>query len=371
ITASANFPLTWTENPEVMAFFAKFIPHAEAMMKHSKVTLQCDGWTGENHHHLQAFMVTGDNRLQTVKLYDTSNERHTAENLLAQMQEVVEILRKDWHVTVIAVTSDASGESKKARQMLGRLRPDLAVPDCYAHQARLESLTDINLIVGDYFKTVTTFLKHANSANELISWLRSKNQILGLIREECKRNGRAPLGVIRPVPTRWTAFHLAYKRLLTLRKLLINIINADSLKHRDERQVIQGTAAGKKKAREMVALMKDATFWVSLTRINHHLTPLAIAANSTQSTFCRLDDVIMTLGALFGQYQAMKDPADLVLVKSIHDSIDKRWAASDQDIFVACALLNPFIRTTPFAKGPLFTTASIFTLLARLWRRFF
>jgi hypothetical protein len=53
------------------------------------------------------------------------------------MKEVLDILEKDWRVRVIAFTSDASGESRRARLDLQTTSPNLVVPDCYAHQVRI------------------------------------------------------------------------------------------------------------------------------------------------------------------------------------------------------------------------------------------
>ena len=82
ITAATNFPLSWIENPEVLAFFDEFIPGAKVptrkvltnqiipsevnKLRHqamkivsgSEVTIQCDGWTALNMHHYIAFMMT-------------------------------------------------------------------------------------------------------------------------------------------------------------------------------------------------------------------------------------------------------------------------------------------------------------------------
>ena len=44
------------------------------------------------------------------------------------------MLEQEWLVTVIALTSDASGESRKARNLLIKAFPALVAPDCYAHQ---------------------------------------------------------------------------------------------------------------------------------------------------------------------------------------------------------------------------------------------
>ena len=50
------------------------------------------------------------------------------------MVDVIEELRSQWDVNVVAFTTNASGESKKARKMLLARFPHLVCPDCYAHQ---------------------------------------------------------------------------------------------------------------------------------------------------------------------------------------------------------------------------------------------
>jgi hypothetical protein len=63
-------------------------------------------------------------------------ECKTAENLLMLVKEVMRKVREEWDVEVIGFTSDASGESRKARKLL-KEDPQfshLVLPDCYAHQ---------------------------------------------------------------------------------------------------------------------------------------------------------------------------------------------------------------------------------------------
>ena len=43
-------------------------------------------------------------------------------------------LREEWAVVIIAIVTDASGEARKARRLLGEKYPWLVVLDCYAHQ---------------------------------------------------------------------------------------------------------------------------------------------------------------------------------------------------------------------------------------------
>ena len=69
-----------------------------------------------------------------MKVHNASNERKTADNLLKLRVEVFEHLQLEWKVTVGAFTTDASGESCKARNMLLARFPHLVCPDCFAHQ---------------------------------------------------------------------------------------------------------------------------------------------------------------------------------------------------------------------------------------------
>lgn len=50
------------------------------------------------------------------------------------MRDVIKFLVNEWGVTVVAFTTDALGESRKARRLLQLEQPYLVTPDCYAHQ---------------------------------------------------------------------------------------------------------------------------------------------------------------------------------------------------------------------------------------------
>ncbi|KIM66584.1 hypothetical protein SCLCIDRAFT_110226, partial [Scleroderma citrinum Foug A] len=142
ITASCGFPFSWVENQAVRNFLDDLLPlvaHissyqltscivpqevdqyrqlAKSTSKGCQATLQTDGWTGINFHHLVAFMVT---TVHTVRVVDVSAERKTAEHLKELVKDVI----KD---------TDASGESRAAQKRLVQEFPWLVAPDCYAHQ---------------------------------------------------------------------------------------------------------------------------------------------------------------------------------------------------------------------------------------------
>jgi len=82
LTAAAGFSLSWVDNPVFIEFMEEYIPaaklpsrkvltqqiipaavaeyrvQAKAGTRGCEGTIQADGWTGGNHHHLIAFMIT-------------------------------------------------------------------------------------------------------------------------------------------------------------------------------------------------------------------------------------------------------------------------------------------------------------------------
>lgn len=69
-----------------------------------------------------------------MKVHDASNERKTTDNLLRVLKDVVGEVQAEWGANVVAIVTDASGESRKARRLYGREEPSMVVLDCYAHQ---------------------------------------------------------------------------------------------------------------------------------------------------------------------------------------------------------------------------------------------
>ncbi|KAI0363606.1 hypothetical protein BV20DRAFT_1007124, partial [Pilatotrama ljubarskyi] len=384
LTASCGWSLTWVENIEWIDFCADFIPQAivpshkvlgnrlipaevEKFRKSAQeacrgrlATLQCDGYTALNQHHLIAFMITVNGKVYTIRAYDTSNEPKTAENLLRRIYEVLRIVEQDWGVTVMALTSDCSGESRAARGALVRARKELVGPDCYAHQ--------VDLVVRNYFGSKARLFTCTKQADELIKWLRSRTYLLALLRDIQDGlpgfSGPAKT-VIRGVLTRWTSHYLAYHRLLELFSALQVLCHHPGLYE-------SGDEDSHAKTRSMIPIIQDPLFWHSITRVKLHLEPLAVAANVTQSNSCRLDDVLITFGSLLQFFDSLNEPEETEIKEAVVRSLETRWSKADQDVFIAAVILNPFIRTRAFCTSPtLFSTAAIHALLERLWQRFY
>ncbi|KZP34710.1 hypothetical protein FIBSPDRAFT_971865, partial [Athelia psychrophila] len=227
------------------------------------------------------------------------------------------------------------------------------------------------LVVGDYFKSDTDVLDYTDMANELITWLRSKTIVLALIRDIQVNTGSALVAVIRAVLTRWTAHYQSYKRLLELHTALVVLVSSEAARPLDKKMIVTGDAKARARAASMLEIIGNNSFWHAITRIKRHLEPLAIASNITQASFCRLDTVLLTFGFLMMQYRAMTDEADLDASAAIMESIEKRWAVADQEVFMATVIVNPFYQTRPFALLHYFNNAGVARLLGNLWLRFY
>ena len=78
-------------------------------------------------------------QVYTVEVYNTSSESKMAINLFEMIKKVHKKLENKCFVTVIALVSDGSGETKSLRKMAVNADRSLITPDCFAHQ------------VSDYF----------------------------------------------------------------------------------------------------------------------------------------------------------------------------------------------------------------------------
>ena len=55
------------------------------------------------------------NQIHSIRVHDAHGQEKNAENLLELLFSVIEEVRTEWGANVVAVCSDASGESRKAQ----------------------------------------------------------------------------------------------------------------------------------------------------------------------------------------------------------------------------------------------------------------
>lgn len=90
LTAAAGLPLSWVDNPEWIDFVHQFLPGAispsrkvlttrlvpraaesyrqlaKEVSKDQNATIQGDGWTGINFHHLLGFMISVNRKVRSM-----------------------------------------------------------------------------------------------------------------------------------------------------------------------------------------------------------------------------------------------------------------------------------------------------------------
>ena len=102
-----------------------------------------------------------------------------------------------------------------------------------------------------------------------------------------------------------------------------------------------------------------------------HLEPLAIAANITQASNTRLYHVLTTLANLYRIYSNLDSEDDSDVRDEILNSLEKRWAAADQEPFIAAVVLNPFFCGDFLGRDIALTPIGLCNMLKRLqWRVF-
>jgi hypothetical protein len=103
------------------------------------------------------------------------------------------------------------------------------------------------------------------------------------------------------------------------------------------------------------------------SRMKEILEPLAIANNVTQARYTRLDHIGLTLGNLYRIYNTPSLEAPIR--DRILGSLEKRWRAADQDVFILAMHLHPWIRGRCFAK--MLSRSTLYNMADKVFRRVF
>jgi hypothetical protein len=80
---------------------------------------------------------------------------------------------------------------------------------------------------------------------------------------------------------------------------------------------------------------------------------------------------LITFAFLYIRYSKLLEAEDIKACDAILESIEWHWLKTDQDVFIAGILLNPFHKAKPFCAAPFSTVAGLYNLLHRLWKQFY
>ncbi|KAL0027797.1 hypothetical protein WJX77_006207 [Trebouxia sp. C0004] len=83
-------------------------------------------------------MITSDRKALPHRSFNTSAERHFAEDLRDHMIEEIQLVEKEMATRVKAIITDAASDFRKARRLVvEEAYPHILSLDCFAHQMNL------------------------------------------------------------------------------------------------------------------------------------------------------------------------------------------------------------------------------------------
>lgn len=97
---------------------------------------------------------------------------------------------------------------------------------------------------------------------------------------------------------------------------------------------------------------------------------MAIAANVAQAEGTRLDHILVTLGNLYRIFNSSN--IDSSIRECVLRSLELRWSKADQEPFILCVFLNPYIRCQLFNPSSTdFCQTRLYDVVERVFERVF
>ncbi|KAJ7157411.1 ribonuclease H-like domain-containing protein [Mycena filopes] len=300
------------------------------IMKDQILGLSTDGWKGNNGMSVNGLCSNVDFKAYLLELINVTADKKDGAAQCEQFANMIDRVELKYGCFVIYFTTDADGGSKKGRTNLGKQRPWLILPSCWAHQ--------FQLILGDYFKVNDAAAVIAEDAAGLIAWLNNHSR-----RTISENAGKIiVLAYLLANLTRWTTHFVAFMRLFLLREALEFAV----LHNRAAIIAAQVGAATstegvrlKEDAEKYCALIRDCSFWNGLETVLGDLEPICLGTNINQKDSTRPDQVLLTIAGIFLRFA---EHPEAEVKTSMLKRLEKRWLDCDQPVFLLALILNPF-----------------------------
>ncbi|KAJ7730528.1 ribonuclease H-like domain-containing protein [Mycena metata] len=327
-----------------------------------------DGWKGNNRESINGLCANVDFKAYLLELINVTAENKDGPSQCDHFAEMIDRVEFKYGCIVIYFTTDADGGSKKGRTILGKKRPWLILPSCWAHQ--------FQLILGDYFKVNDAAAIIAEDATGLIAWINNHSKVR-VIFNEAQRTIQVSNGIVKIIIlaylvaniTRWTTHYVAFVRLFLLREALEFAV----LQNRPAIIAAQVGAATsteavrlKEDAERFCGLIRDQTFWEGLETVLGDLEPICLGTNINQKDSTRLDQVLLTIAGIYLRFA--EHPEKEVRV-SMLKRLEKRWKDCDQSVFLLALILNPFEKLSCFGPNANLNQIKCRNMLLMVYRR--
>ncbi|KAJ7429946.1 ribonuclease H-like domain-containing protein [Mycena latifolia] len=320
-------------NPEFQLFFGKYLPSAilpdrrvlsgstlkreadkvigktRLKIEEKLATYSEDGWKNVAHTHIDTSMLNVDSQAYLLRTHNMTGRPKTGDELFEIMKSDFEYAWNTYRVEIIASS----------------------------------------LMTGNYLAIKAVWMQDAKQALEVVKWFNNHGKQMTI--------ALTILHLLLPVVTRWTVHYCCLRRIKKTRACNPNTLRICAGRKPDQIEA----------AEAIIETCKRDSFWKNITRIARHLEPLAIAANVLQSPLCRLDTVLLTLGNLFRIFRNLPIE-DAIVRKTLHESLERRWGKTDQQLMILGVFLNPYVRAQCFNRDSLSANA-IFHLVRRAFDR--
>ncbi|KAJ6558647.1 ribonuclease H-like domain-containing protein [Mycena sp. CBHHK59/15] len=337
------------------------------VMEKQNVGLATDGWKS-NKDSVNALCANIEFQSILLELMDVTALNKDGQSMCDQFTGMIDRVEEKYGCVVIYFTTDADGGSKKGRILLGKQRPWLILPSCWAHQ--------FQLILGDYFKENDIAAIIAEDATALICWLNNHGKVRKIfdtsqatISEDRNAGKVVVLAYLVANLTRWTTHFVAFARLFAVRQALqLAVMQKKTAIIAAEVGAATSTEAERltTDATRFCALIEDASFWSGLETVLGDLEPICLGTNINQKDSTRLDQVLLTIAGIFLRFADHPEPhvKDKMLIR-----LEKRWKDCDQPAFLLALILNPFEKLSCFGPNANMNHFKCRNLLLLTYRR--
>ncbi|KAJ6573333.1 ribonuclease H-like domain-containing protein [Mycena sp. CBHHK59/15] len=305
----------------------------------NSTSFSTDGWKSQRKDSVNALCANIDFKSYLLELIDVTELKKDGASQCEQFAAMIDRIELKHGCIVIYFTTDADGGSKKGRLLLGKIRPWLILPSCWAHQ--------FQLILGDYFKVYHFAAVIAEEATELIAWINNHS------RQGSQWGIIIVLAYLVANLTRWTTHFVAFMRIFILRQALQLAV----LQNRTaiiEAEVGAATSTEGERLREdaerMCARIEDTGFWHGL--------------EMKDST--RLDQVLLTIAGIFLRFA---DHTEDEVRTAMLVRLEKGWKDCDQSVFLIALILNPFEKLSCFGPNANLNQLKCRNLLISVYHR--
>ncbi|KZP27364.1 hypothetical protein FIBSPDRAFT_948639 [Athelia psychrophila] len=391
---SANLPFHVFENPEVLKLVSMFrsatpgiVPTAKlvggrllnkaADIVHEKtvhifrgrinVGICADGWKSATRNAVNGIAGNIDGKSYTLDLIEITGDDKHGIAMAMQFGEIVDHVEVEYSCVVVYFTTDSDGGAKKGRLLLGKERPWLLVPSCWAHQ--------FQLILGDYFKVYPYAAEITEQATAIIAWINNHGKVRTIFDDTQKRislgrTGRTTiLSYLCANLTRWTTHCIAFLRLTQVRLALSSAV-VEMRPAIIKAQVGVATAAEGRRltadAEKHCDLIEDPSFWNGLEQVIGDIEPICYGTNINQKDSTRLDQILLTLA---GMYLHFSEHPEVEVAAAMQKHLEKHWKDCDQQIFILALVLNPFEGLSRFGDSAGLNHIKLNGMVLRLYKR--